>query len=278
MRLVNFLVLVGLGLSVPVTVVAERVVTALQLEASLAPADESGKEGSIKISSTDPKLSSFLIGKIEKPSLTTTKFALRGSVSYQDAKEGYLELLAGYSPNENYFSKGLAESGPMGKIAGSSAWRTFEIPFQASAGHFPESISLNLHLSGGGTVWVKDVQLVELSAEEIAKLFSKPYDGVEYSIGFIGAFIGLLGAIVGILAGRRANPKLIWKLEMLAVAFGIALIVFSGYLYSIGNNSGGKSFAYLGALTIVIFGANMIVARRIQIANELRSMSAKDMR
>src|SRR5258706_160420 len=65
-----------------------------------------------------------------------TVYAIIGKIKYESVEgDGFLEMWNYFppakpgSPEEKYFSRTLGESGPMGKITGSSDWRVFKVPF-----------------------------------------------------------------------------------------------------------------------------------------------------
>ena len=71
--------------------------------------------------------------------ITTHHYALVGEVSSEKVSPGsYLEMWSHFEskapgyPQGAYFSRALADSGPMGKLDGTSAWRPFWLPFDAT--------------------------------------------------------------------------------------------------------------------------------------------------
>jgi hypothetical protein len=68
------------------------------------------------------------------------------------------------SPAGKYFSRTLAEVGPLQKITGSAEWRPFLVPFDATQSKtLPSKLILNLVLAGAGTVEFSDVELVQFA-------------------------------------------------------------------------------------------------------------------
>ncbi len=55
---------------------------------------------------------------------------------------------------EKYFSKGINRP-----LVGTTDWNTYEIPFFLKHGEQPEKVRINVVIEGGGTVWIKDVEL-----------------------------------------------------------------------------------------------------------------------
>ena len=69
----------------------------------------------------------------------------------------------------SYFSKSLAQIGPMRIITGDSDWREFVMPFNGDDGRIsllPERLTLSLILPGKGTVHIRDVSLYQYAPDE----------------------------------------------------------------------------------------------------------------
>ena len=59
-----------------------------------------------------------------------------------------------------FFSKGLHHS-----VKGMTDWASYETPFYLMKGQRPDLIKLNLVFEGAGTVWIKDVELLQTPLE-----------------------------------------------------------------------------------------------------------------
>ena len=111
-------------------------------------------------------LSETLVSRIH-----TRHYAYVGEVSYENAPAGsYLEMWSyfgspfprNYPEAGAYFTRALADSGPMGKLEGTHGWREFWLPFDSTgATSALKNLVLNLHLSGPGTVSIRKIRLVE---------------------------------------------------------------------------------------------------------------------
>src|SRR6185295_7627493 len=95
----------------------------------------------------------FPLATIERPGITATRYAIRGSVKYQSAAAGsYLEIL-NYLPDGAFFTRTMDESGPLQRLEGSSSWRAFELPFvNRDGGAPPDKLVINLVMGGTGSV------------------------------------------------------------------------------------------------------------------------------
>ena len=75
-------------------------------------------------------------------------------------------VLSHFAGEKAYFSRTLAESGPLQSISGRSDWRPFQLPFAArdESGWLddrPERLDLNLVLPGAGKVQLRSLRLVQ---------------------------------------------------------------------------------------------------------------------
>jgi hypothetical protein len=101
--------------------------------------------------------------RLEEPPIAGSRWALQGRVRYERvASPGYLELWNFFGDGSRYFSRTLAESGPMAQLAGESDWRAVLLPFDASGATAPlVQLELNAVLPGGGVVEIEPLRLVE---------------------------------------------------------------------------------------------------------------------
>ena len=142
---------------------------------SSAKLDKDEKFGDVvKITRTPDVPQLIEIAKIEKPAATLRAYMLRGKVKFSGvAGEGFLEIWNHFpEPKPGaYFSRTMAETGPMGKLRGDSPWKDFVLPFNFDDATFPmpEKIQFNVYLPQSGTVWISDLELVEFPPSELTK-------------------------------------------------------------------------------------------------------------
>jgi hypothetical protein len=55
-----------------------------------------------------------------------------------------------------FFSKGLQDV-----VSGTTDWGSYEVPFHLAQGQRPDLVKLNVAVEGAGTVWIKDVELLQ---------------------------------------------------------------------------------------------------------------------
>lgn len=125
--------------------------------------------GTVTVQASGGQPATVRLATIRKPEITTPIYGLRGEVRYADIEgAGYLELWSVFPAAKTgvmeprYFSRTLADSGPLAKLTGKSDWRPFLLPFDRSGTEAPPSaLEFNVVLPKGGTVEFRNVQLVE---------------------------------------------------------------------------------------------------------------------
>lgn len=72
----------------------------------------------------------------------------------------YLEMWCRFPRQGEFFSKGLHHT-----VKGTTDWASYEAPFYLMKGQRPDLIKLNLACEGAGTVWIKEVELLQTPLE-----------------------------------------------------------------------------------------------------------------
>jgi len=72
----------------------------------------------------------------------------------------YLEMWCRFPSQGEFFSKGLHHS-----VKGTTGWASYETPFYLMKGQRPDLIKLNLVCEGAGTVWIKELELLQTPLE-----------------------------------------------------------------------------------------------------------------
>jgi hypothetical protein len=93
---------------------------------------------------------------IESPEVGPPQFQVDGTVRYEDvAGIAYLEMWTVLPDESRYFTRTLAESGPLGHMTGSSDLRPFSLPFVlGEGGPVPTRLEINLVTEGSGGFWI----------------------------------------------------------------------------------------------------------------------------
>ncbi len=104
---------------------------------------------------------------LDQPEIGRAVYALKGRVRYENVEAGSYFEMWNHLPDGAFFSRSLEESGPVGRLDGSSPWRDFVLPFfNQEGGEPPDKLVFNLVLTGPGTVEIGPLQLVEFDADE----------------------------------------------------------------------------------------------------------------
>ena len=93
------------------------------------------------------------------PGLQQTTLTYRARLKASDVRgRAFLEMWVRVPGRGEFFSRGLDQP-----LQGSSEWATYEIPFFLNEpGLRPDLVKLNVAFEGGGgTLWVKDIQLLQ---------------------------------------------------------------------------------------------------------------------
>jgi len=97
--------------------------------------------------------------EVRDPGVENAVLTYRAQMKALDvAGKAYLEMWVRVPGRGEFFSRGLAQ--PLG---GTSGWASYEIPFFLNEpGLRPDLVKLNVAFEGGGgTLWVKDIQLLQ---------------------------------------------------------------------------------------------------------------------
>ena len=68
----------------------------------------------------------------------------------------YLEMWCRLPGKGEFFSKGFHHA-----VKGTNDWASYEIPFYLKRGQKPDLVKLNVVFEGSGTLWIKNVQLLQ---------------------------------------------------------------------------------------------------------------------
>jgi len=222
---------------------------------------------------------SITVLTIDRPGISTARYALTGQVRYDQVDgTGYLELWNYFPNGGQYFSRTLAETGPMMKLHGTSSWRSFTLPFDATGAPPPTKLVLNVVLAGSGVVYLGPVKLTEATRDESSlpgPSSSERISGV--AGGLAGSLIGCIGAAIGVLASLGRARRFV-------VAASIALSVVGAVLFTAGIAALARSQPYavsyplllIGFLAAVIPLGLLPVIRRRYVEIELRMMRSHD--
>lgn len=229
------------------------------------------------------KPSAVTVLTIERPKIAGPRYAITGQVRYEGVDSpGYLELWNHFPDGSQYFSRTLAESGPMMKLQGTSGWRSFTLPFDATGAPPPARLVVNVVLPGRGVVYLGPLKLTE----SVAIGESEDVDASGWTLdqrsgllgGIAGGLIGSVGALIGLLTSLgRARRLVTWAATSL-VACGAAAFVI-GLFALIRSQPYAVYYPLLliGFLSAVVPLGLMPSIRRRYEEIELRAMRSRDL-
>jgi len=228
----------------------------------------------------------WLVLTIEDPPITAAIYALSGHMRYAGVdRESYLELNQTFPDGNTYFTRTLAESGPMGRILGNSDWRSFALPFNRepktgeAAVPAPVTLTFRLVMNGHGSVELADLQLGQYASWQDAlypgndRLPSEPNQTVvPVAIAFALSCLLIL-PLSSIRRGRRVAMLglYVWML------LGGAGIILGATAFLTGQPSpGSTSLLPMGISIILVTACLRYYLLKRQRESELRKMSAID--
>lgn len=245
----------------------------------IRPADSGTPFATLQIEGTNQPHTVTVL-TIDAPRIMSSRYALSGQVRYENVEGvGYLEMWSHFDGGGQYFSRTLAETGPMMKLQGTSGWRPFTLPFDATgASGPPTKLVVNLALQGRGIVHLGPIALVNQDrAPDSGVWWGEATGGWIGSV--VGAAVGSVGALIGVLAsvGRGRRFVTIAALTLIVCGIGAFLIGIAALTQS-------QSYAVYYPLLLGGFAAAVIpltlmptIRKRYQEL-ELRAMRAQDLR
>ncbi|HTS02564.1 MAG TPA: hypothetical protein VMN04_08570, partial [Thermoanaerobaculia bacterium] len=218
---------------------------------------------------------------IDAPGVKAPRYLFRGEVRGEGIEgQGYLEMWSFFAGGGRYFSRTLAQAGPMGSLSGTFASRPFILPFTAEPGMVLEKLAVNVALPGRGTVVLGPLRLVELDPGDDFALAPGAWLTPRQlaragAIG--GSLLGLLGAVVGVAVSRgRARALAVGLLRALFV-LGVAALAGAAVAWKDGQPQELLFLLLLvGILGSVLPAALLGRVRRRYEESELRRMKALD--
>jgi hypothetical protein len=220
---------------------------------------------------------------VELPLIKGPRYTISGRVRYDGVEGvGYLEMWSHFPGGGQYFSRTLGDQGPMMKLQGTSGWRNFVLPFDATGAPPPAKLVVNVVMPGRGTVYLGSIQLNEEKAA--ASAFAG--DGGEPApvnlprlTATAGSIVGGLGALMGVLTSLGRARRLVLILATSVIAVGAAVFVAGivGMSSSRPPTDGYPALLVFGFLASVVPLGLLPVIRKRYEDLELRTMRAHDL-
>jgi len=269
-------------------VVREISLSALKAEGRLASGEVVSAGGgpsfeSLRVTNPDGAPRTIPLFAIDAPGVKAPRYLIRGEVRGEGIEgQAYLEMWSFFAGGGRYFSRTLAETGPMACLRGTFLFRAFILPFTAEPGMSLERLAVNVALPGRGTVFLAKLSLVELGSGDdffvpAGAWLSPRLISLVGGIG--GAVLGLLGALVGVLAARGQARALVLGLLKGMFAFGtVALLAAAAGWWRAQPPVFLSTFLLLGILCTVLPASLLGKVRRQYEEKEFRRMRALDAR
>jgi hypothetical protein len=167
------------------------------------------------------------LAAVESPSIRRAVYAIRGTVRHEAVVgRAYFEMWSVFPGVGRFFTRGVAEAGPLRALTGSSPSRPFVLPFSNREGAPPPArLEVNLVVPGEGTVHVGPLELVEFDPGEDPLGLTGAWWG-ERAAGILGAIsgglVGLLGALLAWLVTRGRARRFVFGALATLVTVGVA--------------------------------------------------------
>jgi hypothetical protein len=164
--------------------------------------------------------------------LTTTnvshlgpQYQLIGECKYDGVTgNSFLEMISQFGPGERYFSRTLSPNGDLQRLSGTSGWRKYSLPFDATGAKAPLSrLEMSIVLEGGGTVYLTAPQLLPSSFRA-----ARPGWWSDRTAGLVGGtlgtIIGCLGSLMAYLANKGKARSFVLNAIQIELILGITLL------------------------------------------------------
>ncbi|MBN2582829.1 MAG: hypothetical protein JXL80_07140 [Planctomycetes bacterium] len=220
---------------------------------------------------------------VDAPGITKATYALKGYVRCRDVQgEAYLEMWNHMPDGSKFFSRTMADHGPMARLSGTSDRRPFVLPaYLVETSDRPARLTFSVVLPGQGTVVLDSLELVQFEPREDPLAASQDawWSGRSGGLtgGIIGAILGLTGAVVGILGAKRSAHRAALRIMAVTAAVGVLMILAGAVALGMKQPYGVWYPLILGGIIgTVVFGGLIPVVRRRQRQDEMRRMEAMD--
>lgn len=218
---------------------------------------------------------------MESPALSGDRYAITGSVAYEDVEgDAFLEMWSVFPDGSRYFSRTLDAQGPLAKLRGSSPARPFVLPFFLT----PESprpvrLELNVVLPAGGRVTLRDLRLGSGVAAASARGAWWSDRTAGWIGGAAGSAVGMLGALLGTLCTLGRGRRFVMAGLLALGVCGLALLAVGLVALALGQPYAvWYPLVLMGVLDPVLAFSLLPTARRRFEEIELRRMQALDAR
>jgi hypothetical protein len=273
----------------PEDVLRETSWTTLQAEGRISggtvePPGGDERVARLKVENHEGQQVTVTVLTLTQPPITRARYAITGSVRYEGVQgTAFLEMWSVFPDGGRYFSRTLADVGPLKGLQGSSEWRPFVLPFFNREGAPPPTtLIVNVALPGPGTVHLRPLRLVQYGPGEDPLAMHGQWWGERTGGlvgGLLGGALGCLGAVIGWLSSTGRARSFVLVMMKILIGLGVAALLagalafFQGQPYAVYY-----PLLLLGILASVICGGLLRPIRHRYEAVELRRIRAADVR
>jgi hypothetical protein len=244
---------------------------------TVLPPEPGSSDSRLEIGNRAPSPFTATVLTIDRPDIVGPRYGISGRIRYDKVEGvGYVEMWSYFPNGGQYFSRTLADQGPMMKLQGTSGWRSFVLPFDATGAPPPTRLVVNVVLQGRGTVYLGPLQLSE---EQGGGRGGQAGQLSPTSVGAIGgSIVGGVGALIGVLTAVGRGRRFVIASAMALVALGGLLFVVGilTFASSSATSDGSSALLLLGFLASVVPLGLLPVIRKRYEEIELRTMRALD--
>jgi len=95
--------------------------------------------------------------EVPDPGIEQCMLTYRAQIKTENLQErAYLEMWCRLPGRGEFFSKGFHQA-----VKGTTDWASYEVPFYLKKGQSPDLIKLNVAAEGQGTLWIKNIELLQ---------------------------------------------------------------------------------------------------------------------
>ena len=240
------------------------------------------KTVALKVENTTNQPLTATVLTIEQPMIKTDYYQVRGELKHDGVEgDGYLEMWNHFGENA-YFSRTLGDVGPMRKLSGTSDWREFLLPFNATGTTSnPSKLVINVHLPAKGVVLLKSSLILTESSTPPG---ASAAPGAWWSDrtgnlagGILGAMIGCTGGLIGWLSSRGRAQGFVINAARILTGIGIVSAIGGLVAVSIHQPYGvWYPLLLLGVICALVFPVCLRTCTNRYRELELRRMTSMD--
>lgn len=250
---------------------AEDVIARLEWSKVELPDETTVREGALRVESSSTSTTGARIeiwSVTNPPGLKSGRWAIRGKVAGRRVTgDAYLELWSTIAKGR-FFSRTVADEGPMAKLRGTFAARDFLLPFDAMNEEAPHKLELAVVLPGQGAIEVGPLELVAYSsAAELQRAINGDDVAIQAArFGWIGALYGSLVGLLGMLSGVLASFGRFYKIVLALLSAGTiasaAMAAWGAVLLSQGRNFPLTLIVVAAAMALLFAIIGQVVQKR----------------